>query len=199
MAVLKGSGGDEALRSTGWYGLTIAARFLVLLLVCCALPCQGAGSDTTSRENPIKAAFLFNFARFIDWPQHAFSASENLVIAVAGSPAMLSILTDIAKEERVSDRKVSVMTVQSMATPPKCHILYVSASLDGASATTLLSRVRQPGVLTVGDSANFISTGGIIRFYLVDRKIHFEIGVDRAARAGLRIGSQLLRLGRIIR
>ena len=150
-------------------------------------------------EYPIKAAFLINFARFVEWPGDAFaSPTSSFVIAVAGSPTMVGILLDLAKAERIGDRVVEVVAVTGATPPARCHILYIASSVESNRLGKLLAPPRRSGVLTVGDSEMFVSRGGIIRFFVADNRVRFEISLDNAGRSALRIGSQLLQLAKLV-
>ncbi len=97
------------------------------------------------------------------------------------------------QDHRINDRTVTVEHIESMEELRKCHIIFICGS-EIARLGSILSEVRGDNVLTVGESDNFISRGGIINFVMVDNKVRFQINDSGARRAGLKLSSQLLAL-----
>jgi hypothetical protein len=160
-------------------------RLLTLLVV---LSAPGLAQEVPL-EYRVKAAFLYNFARFVDWP--ATMASGPLTICLADHNPFGDALAATLQGERIGGREVvaRVITAPSSA----CHVLFVP---EGASAAPYL-RDRQAPTLTVGESGDFIAMGGIVNFVREGANVRFEIDAMAAERAGLRISSRLLRLARM--
>jgi len=149
-------------------------------------------------EYLIKAAFLYNFAKFVDWPHEKFeepSSPINLYI-LGEDPFGLAI--DYIVGKTAQGRSFLIKRVSRDEDLGKCHILYISAS-EEKFLPKILDSLRGSSVLTVGDVGSFARNGGIINLIRVQDKIRFEINVDAAHRAGLRISAPLLQQAKIIR
>jgi hypothetical protein len=174
------------------------SRALALAAVAALIPGAyariAAGQETHITEYQVKAAFLYNFAKFVDWPAAAFggeSAAFNLCV-LGGEPfasANQSLAGKTIKGRRVEVRRV---TAVSDTETGECHMLFVGAT-DSSEVAPTLARVNRY-TLTVGETSDFTRHGGVINLTRIDNRIRFEI--DRAAgeRAGFRFSSQLLKL-----
>ena len=174
-------------------------RTLVGLVVCVfAL----GGPATTARaqsEDQIKAAFLFNFARYVEWPDEAFaSGSAPVRICMAGAGDFASIVSQAVGGKSVGERAVDVVSDMSLDDAGGCHILYVGEGL-AAGAGAVASSVSGGHVFTVADREGFAASGGIANFIRADNKIRFEINPSAAKQAGLKISSRLLRLATVVK
>jgi hypothetical protein len=148
-------------------------------------------------EYPVKAAFLLNFAKFVEWPTDAFrSAEDPLAICVLGQNPFGSALEDVIRDKTVANRPFAVREVSSAQQAGKCHIVFISAS-ERKRFRSYLDELKGRPVLTVGESEDFTSGGGIISFKLIDSRMRIEIDVGAAERARLRISSKLLSLAEI--
>ncbi len=156
-----------------------------------------AAKAPASREYRIKAAFLYNFAKFTVWPAAAF--------ADAKAPLRLCILGDDpfdgafkALEGRtVKNRAIVASRPTSAESLGYCHLLFVSAS-EAKRLGTIIESLSGMPVLVVGDTPQFVRSGGIIRLETVKNRVHFEINVEAAQHAKLKLDSKLLRLSRIV-
>ena len=145
-------------------------------------------------ENDIKAAFLYNFAKYVEWPEAAFPGGDFRVCVVADSPFQKSV-DDIIAGESVAGRPV---TRQAPATPEaarSCNILFVGRG-EFRRAEPLLMAVKGANVLTVGDGAEFLSRGAAVTFVREGDRVRFDVNLTEAQRAGLTISSRLLRVAR---
>jgi hypothetical protein len=147
-----------------------------------------AGAQDVSLEYQVKAAYLFNFTKFVDWPDDAFAPGVPLAICVAAPNPFGPALEETIRGELVGERALTTRVVRE---PAGCHVLFVPR---GVSATPLLRDARTRPILTVGESEDFLRDGGIIKFVMQGGKVRFEISQDAASRAHLRISSRLLRL-----
>jgi hypothetical protein len=141
-------------------------------------------------EYRVKAAYLLNFARFVEWAPPADASP--LTICVASPSPFGPVLDQTVAGERVSGRPVTARTI--MAPSDDCSVLFVP---EAAAAAPYLRAVQGRPVLTVGETRDFIARGGIIGFLREGNNIRFAIDNDTAERANLRISSRLLRLGRM--
>ena len=172
---------------------------MIAVLATCAL-CQAGPvpGDPAAGEYELKAAFVFNFAKFIEWPQEAFpSATAPIVIAVLGNDSFRDILARAVGEKVVQGRRVVVRGWKRGEVGPGCQILFVSSSEEKATAE-ILQNIKRPGVLTIGEAEEFVQQGGIINLTLSDEKLRFEISQKNAESAGLKISSKLLGLAKTV-
>lgn len=164
--------------------------------VCAAS--QGAGAPDppeiqTSLEYQVKAVFLLNFARFVEWPESAFATRTTpFTICVLGSDPFGRALDETVADEKVHSRNVEVRRISKVFIPP-CHVLYISRTVE--NIPMVLSSVPA-GVLTVGEGDEFTRISGMIGFVIENRRVRFSIHQAAAMRAGLRISSRLLTLAR---
>lgn len=171
-----------------------APAVLVLALLA-ALATAGASRAQTAQEYEVKAAFLYNFTKFVEWPAHAFAdGKSSLRLCVLGDNPFGDSLNAVAGEE-VGGHRITVVRSGSISDPSGCHILFISRS-EKERLPRILSEVRNAPVLTVADSQGFLEQGGIINFILEGSKVRFEIDQASAEKAGIKISSKLLQLAR---
>ncbi len=182
----------------GRFGLS--GPLALLFLICFSglgAPLALGAESATAKEYKIKAAFLFNFAKFVEWSPQRFAGSQSpIVIAILGKNPFGADLSALVKERTVNGRPIVARRIDSAAEVADAHIVFVSGEEDGRLDATVLS---SPGVLTVGESPAFGAGGGIIRFTLVDEKVRFEINQAAGEKAGLKISGQLLKLATLTR
>ena len=173
------------------------ARFLLLVFTFVRL----ANSQSESRppaqhsEYQVKAAFLLNFTKFVDWPEDQFpDADTPLTICIAGEDPFGSALDEVVAGEVVNGRKVVIERLKEQLAD-RCPVLFVNKI--GKEATKIVSAAG-PGVLTIGEGKNFVDDGGIIGFVVENRRVRFDINQKAAQRAGLRISSRLLSVARSV-
>ncbi|HWQ68453.1 MAG TPA: YfiR family protein [Patescibacteria group bacterium] len=154
-------------------------------------------AELSPLEYQVKAAFLYQFSKFVEWPAQAFRTSQyTICIGVVDGGPMAGALQSIEGQESKGRRVV----VKQFKTPENlefCHILYISPALASRLAE-ILDQLNGTSTLTVSDISGFARRGGMINLITVDDKIQFEINVDAAERANLQISSHLLRLARIV-
>ncbi len=176
-------------RAVGGRGLLVAA-------ILCAAPLHAAPaapSPEAITEYELKAAFLYNFTKFVEWPDGAFHDDRSsLLLCVLGEDPFGDSLKTLAGNE-VAGRKLTLLSSRWMSDPSGCQILFVGQS-EKKRLPQILAAVRDAPVLTVGDMDGFLEQGGIINFILQGSRIRFEINQELAERAGIRISSKLLRL-----
>lgn len=145
-------------------------------------------------ENQVKAAFLYNFARYVTWPDSAFgSPAAPIRICVVGDDAFLSDLAATVEGKKVGERPVRAESRTSAARASGCHILF----LRSADADALAGLARS-SVFVVSDRQGFAADGGTANFRLVDNKVRFEINPGAVEKAGLQVSARLLRLAQIV-
>lgn len=165
---------------------------LLAILACIA----SAGAQVPS-ESELKAAFVYNFAKFVQWPAEAFaSATAPLHLCVAGRD--LPPAFEALHGKSAQGREVRVRRLLRTDDVGQCHALYVPESAESLVPEHLRNSRGTP-ILTIGESEGFAANRGIVGFAPRDDRLHFEINPESAARAGIRVSSQLLRLSTIVR
>lgn len=157
--------------------------------------------SSDSSEYLIKAGFIFNFAKFVEWPQTTFSQPDSpIVIGILGTDPFGAIIDQIVQDKKIGGRGFVVKRLKwgaDLKDLKECKILFVGAS-EKAHIDELVQIVRWLPILTVGETPGFAERGGVIRFVLEDNRVRFEVNVEAARQAGLTISSRLLTLARII-
>lgn len=155
--------------------------------------------DEKNDEHAVKAAFLYNFTKYVKWPESAFASPKDpLVVAVVGQDPFGKKLDEALKGKTVGMHPLSVVRWKSGAEIERCHLLFVSDS-DASRLPRIVEACREKPVLLVGEARGFASRGGAIGFYIQDKKVRFEINPESARRAQLEVSSQLLKLARIVK
>ena len=169
-------------------------RGLAAILLCLAIPPSYAASDEPP-EYQVKAAFLLNFTKFIEWPTASFEAPDSpITICVLDDP-FGGALDQLVAGEVVNGRKVAVQRIKHTPAPKTCQVLFISRSQK--EAAKILPTVG-PGVLTVGEGTRFIRDGGIIAFVLENRRVRFDVNTTAAENARLKVSSKLLNVARSV-
>jgi hypothetical protein len=166
-------------------------RVVVRCIVLCALclvPCA-LTAQAVPLEYRVKAGYLFNFAKFVEWPANA--PPGPITVCVAGRNVFGEVLDEIIRGETINGRPLTARVV--LEPDSGCHVLFVPR---GAAAAAYLRAARGAPVLTVGEADDFIAAGGIVNFILDGGNVRFEIDPEKADAARLRISSRLLRLAR---
>ena len=172
------------------------ALWAMSVVVLCLAATQA--QSPTAGEYQVKAAFLYNFAKFIEWPPSSFSdASAPLRICILGRDPFGEELRNITKEKMVNGHKLEVSQVPDLLPARSCHILFIASS-----ETTQLKRIFESlqgsDSLTVGDTKGFIEQGGMINFVLENSRVQFEVNRKAAEQCGLKISSKLLSVARLV-
>lgn len=145
-------------------------------------------------EYDLKAAFLFNFAKFVEWPPGAFASERSpLTICVYGKDPFGATLDSVVQGERVGERSLLVQRPDSLDDLGECHVLFVCRSAKDRLGE-VMAQVSGKPVLTVADTDGFLRAGGVINFILEGTKVRFLIDQEAAERSGLQISSKLMRL-----
>ena len=177
-------------------GLKIFLPVTLLTLMTCASAFSKAEEHQTT-EYKIKAAFLYNFSRFVTWPDHARWDEGKFNLCILGDDPFGDLLDAIAGKS-VQNTSLEIKRLDRVNQESACQIIFISES--GASELShRMSVLKDKPILTVSDVDGFTDNGGIIQFKLVDNKLQFNINIDAASRAGLKISSKLLSLATVVR
>ena len=149
----------------------------------------------SANESQVKAAFVYNFVKFVEWPSEAFSDNRApLIIGVVGEDSTTSAIDQTINGKTANGRHLMVKRFPNFRAITYCHILFISSS-QRDNVRQILAAIS-PAVLTIGETERFAQMGGIINFTIVDDKLRFEINATAAEKAGLRISAKLLHLAR---
>ena len=174
-----------SFRFAGTAGITIAALLL--------MPGLASAQDVT--EAALKAAFIYNFAKFTEWPSDAMPQAEPLVMCVLGDPAVGDALGQTVKDRMLAGHAMTVLHAAPGGPQRVCHVLYVSGVTTGQAAT-LVAKMRDAPVLTISDVEGFTELGGIAQFFFEQGRMRFNVNVESATRGRLKISSRLLALAK---
>jgi len=167
-------------------------RFLPLLFVIATgLPGPCRANPEVGSEYQTKAAQIYAFTKFVEWPPKKFpSADSPFIIGVWGSDEITDFLRESFQSRRIKDRPVEIRHLSSKAELGPCHLVFVSRS-ERDRLGSVLSEMRHENILSVGESENFLRSGGVINFLSVEGATRFQINLDAANRERLKVSSKL--------
>jgi len=167
---------------------------LVLLLALMGNMLTAQVQAQSADEYRVKAAFIFNFAKFVEWPNDAFGDGATLVVGVVGDDPFGGAL-DRLSGNTVNGRRLRIKRLRWGNDLRGCQILFISNS-EGRNMGKILDSIKGTSILTIGETAQFNQSGGMIRFVIQDNKVRFEINARAAGQARLRVSSKLLALSK---
>lgn len=148
-------------------------------------------------EYQLKAAFLFNFTRFIHWPASAYASSDApFVIGIVGNDPFGNYLDDLVNGELADGHRIMVRRYPEGADLTDCQLLFISMG-DVAKLKAILSTTAHQDILTVGDTDSFTSSGGMIRLFKEDNRIKIEIRLATVKMAQLEVSAKLLQVAKV--
>ena len=169
-------------------------KLLLLAMLCVSPLCMGVQAAPTG-EYEVKTAFIHNIAKFVEWPAAAASAGKLRLCILGDDPFGGNI--DALRGKPVGRKVWEVTSLSGSADAKSCHVLFIASS-GHEDIGQIRKHINGSAVLTVGDTRGYAEQGVMVNFYLEENKVRFEINRAAAARAGFRIDSKLLRLGRIV-
>jgi hypothetical protein len=165
-------------------------------LLALGLTTASKADSTISREYKVKAAFIYNFAKFVEWPSQKLGGdSSPLVIGVLGPNPFGDELENALKGRQINGRPLVVRQFDNIEAAKTAHLLFITLNDE----SKLRKASKEYGILTVGQSEAFARSGGIIIFTFEDDKLRFEINIGAAEQAGLKISAQLQKLAQTVR
>lgn len=171
-----------------------------LVLMFCTMAVLGMGASISfavadasdqSREDRLRAGYLLNFVKFVEWP--AFPANAPLAVCFIGGSGVHSAFDTSIRGKSVGNHPLVTREVRGRSDAAGCGLIYIQASA-APGASDSVSKSIPPATLTVSDAPDFLANGGIIEMFTRENHLRFNIGLSNARRANLRIGSDLLRL-----
>lgn len=172
------------------------ARFCAAVIIGALSYGGETAAAAEEAESRLKVAFLFNFAKFVTWPEPEFSAQPTISICISGENSLGDALNGL-KGKTAQGRDVVVKRDVKLDQLPFCHIAYIGGSEKERIAKIL--RGTGKGVLTVSDIPAFVDAGGVIGLSVSDNKVGFDINLEAAQQADLKISAQLLKVARGVR
>jgi len=170
----------------------VVCVLLFSLLLSCGL--RSAAQEAAPSEYQIKSAFLYNFAKFVEWPVSAFATPTSpIVVGVLGNNVFGDNLEKTLSNKVLNNRPLEYKKFESVMEATNCQILFISSSEKG-KLPKIFEALRGTSVLTVSETPEFIEAGGMINFTLEANKIRFQINDETAKKARLKISSKLLSL-----
>lgn len=165
-----------------------APALLLALALALAAPPAAADSEL---ELKVKAAFLFNFVKFVTWPPERSPAEgQPYQLCMVNAEALAGVLDRAVRDKQIEGHALQVRTLRASETQAGCHIVYAAGS-DPSTAEALLQASAGQGVLTVHEARSPVSSG-VVRFFLEDRHVRFEVNTSAAEQQHLQLSSRLL-------
>ena len=171
---------------------------MLAVLMCVAYSAMMAAQSGGPTEYQVKAVFLFNFIKFVEWPGTAFADTRApFVLGVLGDDPFDGSLSPIVDGQLVRGRGITIHKYRFGDDVRRCHVLYVSAS-EQARTAQILGGLQGASVLTVSDMPRFAEGGGLVQFYMEEDRVRFVVNAEAAARANLRMSAKLLAVAHVI-
>jgi hypothetical protein len=165
------------------------------VLVCCVKGYAQTSNVDSPTEYQVKAAFLYNFAKFVQWPANAFrSDSSAIIIGILGKDPFGHDLDRMLATENLHGRRFLVLRLRDDQDLKICHILFITPFQAMQRWPKIGGDLEGASVLTIGENEQFAKDGGMIRFVMTGNKVGFEINLETVRKARLQISSRLLRL-----
>jgi hypothetical protein len=149
-------------------------------------------------EYQVKAGFLINFAKFVEWPPEVMKdPSVSLTLCIADSDPFHGELDRIVQGKKIGNHALEIMHLSRNQTARSCLLLFIGFA-EKKRIPQILAELASHPVLTVGESDGFLQQGGMIGLIVVDERVKFEVNLEATTRAGLKVSSRLLVLARSI-
>jgi uncharacterized protein DUF4154 len=188
-------------RAVRWISPKLHVRlfFWLVLAAQTGIPQFAAAQAESAGEYELKAAILYNLTRFVEWPPTAYpNPQAPTILCIFGRDPFGASLSSIVAKQAPNGRQVQIRHVRSDKEVGGCHVLYISSS-ERKQVAQILSTAAGSNILTVGEIGQFAARGGMIQFGLEDKEVRFDVNLDAALRAGLKISSRLLVLARVVK
>jgi hypothetical protein len=163
-------------------------------LICILMATVQVAAAEEPSEYEVKAAFLFNFSKFVEWPEGTFAgAADRITICVLGQDPFGALLEHAVRDKRVNGREIAIQKTASASKVAGCHILFIASS-EQDRLDEILERLGDRPLLTVSDEESGAERGAIIGLTLDDKRVRFEVNLNAARQAKLKLSSQLLKV-----
>ena len=171
------------------------------MLVICSIAggFVAAAEPVPVPEHQMKALYLFNFTKYVEWPGEVFAGTNACyTIGIFGAEDTYNDLQALTSDKTVNGRKLVVKRIAQADDAKKCHIVYLGRGSEKLE-TAVLETVRQIPVLTVGEHEDFLSRGGMVRFAREQNKLRVEIDLEASQKAHLTVSARLVPIAKVIR
>lgn len=187
-----------ALLKTGRF-LPVFGLFIIMMLYGLSAAALNTGAEQKKLdEYKVKAAYLYNFAKFVTWPEDTFKdPSLPLGICIFGDDPFGDAI-DVIKDKNVKGKKLEIKQSSGKSELMGCHILFISPS-ENKNLSGILKNIKNKHMLTVSDMNKFAHRGGMINLKQVKDKIRLEINHEAAKQSGLKVSSKLLKIAKVIK
>jgi uncharacterized protein DUF4154 len=190
--------GNRVPAKTPWLRAHFFAVLLTLLLTTHLVATQEGRAQGALTEYQVKAAYLFNFLKFVEFPNESFADPlAPIIIGIVGDDPFGSALPQVVTGKTVQGRDLVIRSYRAGEDLRGAHILYISAS-EKKRLPVILSSLHGSSVLTVADMDGFLEAGGMIQFLNENDRVRFAINVDATNRARLKMSSKLLSLAKVV-
>ena len=171
-------------------------RAILRAVTCLLATVSTSLAAATALEYQVKAAFLLNFTRFVEWPSSAFAdAQAPLEICILGKDPFGHVVDDVVKGEVVNARKIQIRRIAEPSTARTCQVLFID---PGVKDVRRILGSLAPTVLTVSEGGSFLAEGGMIAFVVDNRRVRFDINQTAADNGTLKLSSKLLSVARSV-
>ncbi len=178
------------LWTAGWFLLALTA-----VTFSCAM---GAAQSDQHSEYEVKAAFLFNFTKFVEWPDRTFDDPHApIAIGIVGDDPFGDALASIVAGQKVQGRGIVIRKENFGDDLRHCQVLFISAS-ERHHSGQIVAGLQDASVLTVSDLEGFAATGGVIQFVMQESRVHFIVNLGAATQSKLRVSAKLLALAQVV-
>jgi hypothetical protein len=169
--------------------LTVVSYALLLTLGSASRSIAG---ETLPGEYDVKAAFVYNFLKFVEWPSQGTTDAEKVLVCIVGDVPVTAPFDDLDNQEMLN-KKLKVSHLVKLTNVRECQVLFIASS-EERRLPAIMDAVKGAGTLTISDVEGFAQRGVIINFTMQNKKVRFEINAEAARRAGIKISSKLLKL-----
>jgi len=174
------------------------APIALLLLSAHEYRCAAYAQTGGLSEDQIKAGFLLNFLRFVQWPDASYvTRSAPISVCIVGHNSMSAVLSEAVSGKEVDGHAIRVKLTKASDDLRTCHLVFVG-SADERHTSQILDSLKGNSILTVGEYSSFAKSGGMLNFYTEENKVKLEMNLDAATRANLRISAKLIAVSHLI-
>ena len=177
---------------------TRRAAVIVGVWACVLAAALPATAQGPSREPEIKAAFLYNFIKFVDWPAESLPETSDTITVCVLSTDPFGEALETLRGKTVKGRRLGIRKIEAGVAMDGCHVAFMGSS-EERRLPQVMQSVQGSSVLTVGETNKFLAAGGVINFVIERNKVRFEVNLNSAERARLKLSSQLLSLATVVR
>ena len=174
----------------------LRGTIVFVLAFTLSLP-YSVAQNAPAKEYQLKAAFIYNFTRFVEWPSDSFGSENSpLIIGVLGEDPFGTYIDELVKGEKIEGHPIIVHRFRNIKDLKNCHILFIHSD-QAARIKESIAALSSRGILTVSDAGNFMKWGGVVQFFIEHNKLRLQINAASAKNTRLIISSKLLSLAKI--